>query len=538
MRRIPRSSILDEIFLQNHVRIYLQHGGNLFTESLSASPLLRALLPYCRQGVANWISECLFHSSESSTLDEFPAFEICFLGAVAQGNPEFRTRLKAYLASYRSPFLATGTIYADNLLESIFGKASVLSRFHRLDELESTEFLVALCRTGTPSMLRPFIDTGIKLNYSGFENMLGNAASVGNLDIVYMLIESGANGALALDAFLNFPSKELSDGPFKHLLELLVEKSKPTSFAIPSQDALLSVLKSSRALLTHPEAPEILIRRKVFSVELMEGFCGEVFDCNYMCVAIRKRLGSVVELLLQHEAYANTMSTWSMFSIEYGAASYTEALIQRGADVNFLIGAGKSALQLARSNVTAPHPRIIPHFSNHNYIGPRGAVTAEEDAEILAVVERASHLKAQSTNNMKVHEPSCEVELQFLDQQGEAVLASQNMLEKAFGSLLTYYRRPLIGRHSGYHYYGIRDLWSLSSYEALLMRFFYVLSYVLLLALETIAFIRGHKRVRMPSRSILSAVALLLLAFVWGSSLQTMFPWKPDTGRSVTMQDS
>ena len=525
---------LSEGDLENCIRTYLQHGGNLFTRGLFQEEALQYLLLYHRPGTVKFVSESFFHSSQSLTVDELSSLGICFLGSVARVNPEIRTRLKAYLASYRSPLLAAGTIYAETLLESTFGTASVLRHFHRLEAWHSRLFLAGLCRTGTPSMLRPFIDTGIDLNdKDDFCNMLSNAAAVGNIDIVSILLESGANGALALDPFFLY-GIELSDGLFKHLLELLVESSRPTSFEDMSCDALYAVINSSRALSTHPKAPEVLIRRKVFSDELINCPC-TLYHCSYMCVAIRNRLCSVVELLLQHGAYAKTMSSWLVFSVHCGAAPFTEALVEHGANVNFLDRAGRSALQLARSNVGAPHPRRIPHC---RYTNIHIKITAEQDVETLAVVERAFRLKSQSSDDMTVHEPSSELEPQSYEKV-EAIPASQNKFEKACRALLAYYQRPILGRHSRFRSgYEIRNLWALSFHEALLMRFFYVLSYVLLLVLGILAFIRGDKRVRMPSRTILSAVALLLLAYIWGTSPQTGLPSKPDAGRSFTKQDS
>lgn len=523
---------LVEDVLQDYVPIYGQHGGSLFADMSYCA--LHYLLLYCRPGTADLVGESLFHSPSFLTVDEFSSLGVCFLGSGAQVNPEFRTRLKAYLASYRSPLLAAGAVYADSLFESTFGVASVLRHLHNLDEFTLSKFLVGLCRLGTPSTLRLFIDAGVDVNdYQGWENLLGNAAAVGNLEIVRMLMENGANTALGLTHFIYY-SKELSDVLYKHLLELLVGNARPTSFKDVFYDALLAVLKSSRALLTHPEAPAILFRREVFSFQLLEWPCGEDCLCSYMCWAIRERLGSVVELLLQHGAYANTTSTWLIFSVECGAASCTEALIQHGADVDFRDGAGRSAIQLARSYMTVPHPRIINHFA-WGFWEDRCEVTAEEDAETLAVVERTLGLKPQSTDDLKVHEPSCELEPRSLNEKGDAAPAPQNIFEKAFESLLTLYRHPLLGRHFRCRLdYKIDDLPSLSFYEALLMRFFYVLSYVILLALGILAFIRGDQRVRMPSRTVLSAVALLLLAFIWGPSLQTGLPLKSDTGRSIT----
>ena len=457
--RMRRTLILSDDFLQHCIRIYLQHGGNLLTKGFC---VLWCLLRYCGKGELDWISESCLQSTNGLTVDELSLFGICFLGTVAHVDPEFRARLKACLASYRSPLFAAGNIHGDSLYESTFGIVSVLSHFHRLEGWSSKDFLVVLCRTGTPSMLRPFVDTGIDLNGgSCYSNMLGHAARVGNLDIACMLIEEGANGALALSSFLN-GSKDLPDGLFKHLLELLIENSRPTSFKWLTCDALLSVMRSSRALLSHPKAPEILFCRKVLSDELITCPCTQHFACNYMCVAIRNQVDSVVELLLQHAAYANTTSSWLMFSVECGAVSCTEALIQHGADVSLVDEAGRSALELARSNVTAPHPRIFTHLSGEPYDDIECEVTDEEDAKILAAVERAFELKAQSTKSLEVWGPSCELESKSLNQQGEALPVAQNMFERALGSLFTYYRPALHGHKVAPHYRGIGDLWSLS----------------------------------------------------------------------------
>ena len=485
------SPTFTEDILKHYIWIYLQHGGNLFTGSLVGFLPEDNLLLSFGPGTAGLISESLFHSSEAWTVDELSSSGICFLGAVAQTDPKFRTRLKACLASYRSPLPAASTLCANNLFESTFGTASVLSHFHRLDKWDRRELLCGICRTGTPSMLRPFIDTGIGINHGPKRlNMLGHAAAVGNLDIVCMLIESGANGALALRVFIN-DSEHLANGLYKQLLELLVEKSSPTSFNFLSlsYDSLSAVISSSKALLSHPKAPEILFCRKVLSDGLIKGPCDQHTACNYMCAAIRSRLDSMVELLLQHAAYANTTSSWLMHSVKCGAASCAEVLIRHGANVSFVDESGRSALELAWSNVALHHPR---------FYGPCGGparcargVTAEEDAATLAVVEQALRLKSQSTTTSKEQEPKCIFEVESHDLEDKTTPVPPNIFEKALGILSTYYTPVPRGHRVRPHVRGIGDLWSLSFYEALCMRFFYILSYVLLLAVGIIAVIQG-----------------------------------------------
>ena len=537
--QLQLSPTFAEDILKHYIWIYLQHGGNLFTGSLVGRSPEENLLLRFGPGTAGLISESLFHSSEAWTVDELSSFGICFLGAVAQTDPKFRSRLKACLASYCSPLPAARILYANHLFESTFGTASVLSHFHRLNEGDRWQLLCGICRTGTPSMLRLFIDTGIDINHDPERlNMLGHAAAVGNLDIVCMLIESGANGAGALCVFID-GSEHLSDGLYKQLLELLVEKSSPTYFPDVSDDPLSAVINSSKALLSHPKAPEILLCRKVLNNVLINRPCEKSRECNYMCAAIKNRLDSMVGLLLQHAAYANTKSSWLMHSVKCGAASCTEVLIRHGADVSFVDKSGRSALELARSNVTAPHPRVFTttHCRYYSY-NIRVEVTAVEDAETLAAVERALELKDQSTKSSEVCGPSCGLESQSLNQEDKSTPVPQNKFEKAIGFLSTYYKSGLDEHRVEPYHLGIGDLWSLSFYEALCMRFFYVLSYALILAVGIIAVIQGKKRVLMPSRTIMSALALLLLAFIWGSSLQMNLPSKLDNGRSVTTQNS
>ena len=520
--------------LQESVRVFLQNGGNLFTGGHRQNYVLQDLLGCGGTNTANLISRSLFHLSESWTVDELSSFGICLLGAIAHVDPEFRTRLKECLGSYRSPLLAAGTIYTDSLYESTFGIASVLGHFHRLDSYNSRMLLCTLCRSSTASTLRPFLEIGIDLDHP-VNSMLGCAASIGNLEIVRMLIARGANGALALPNLIKC-GKDLSDGVFNHLLELLVECSRPASFTQMNGDALYSVISTSRALLSHPKVPEILICRKVLSDVLINHPCRESnYECNYMCLAIREKLRSIVELFLQHGLYANTKSAWLMHSIKCGATSCTEVLIQHGADVNFQDGEGQSALQLARSNVASSHPRIRSPCTRDMCYECRVRVTAEEDAATLAVVEQALRLKGQSTDSIKEYHPECGSEVQSHE---KITPVPRNVFGKALEFLSTYYRRPPLRRYSRDRYYEMGDLWSMSFYEALLVRFFYVLSYLLVLAVGVFAVIRGDKRVQMPSRTVLSAVALLLLAYIWGSSLQINLLLKPDTGRSVTEQDS
>ena len=60
-----------------------------------------------------------------------------------------------------------------------------------------------------------------------------------------------------------------------------------------------------------------------------------------------------------------------------------DILIQHGANFTALDGAGRSAIELAKINVCVSHPRKVDYYF----------ITAEDDAEVLAVVEKAFNLR-------------------------------------------------------------------------------------------------------------------------------------------------
>ena len=554
--RVWENVLHDQDLLRNDINNYVKHGGQILT---AQSDIFERFFINDPRGRLDWIPDFLSNSSEPWLIDDFSSLQICLIGTLAHVDAVFRNRLKRELASYRSPASLGRTHFADNLFEITFGTASIENHFRTLDGYQRSKFLSVLCRKGSISMMKIFIDLGVDVHGGYWNwNLLGSAAAAGNMEIVCMLLEAGANGSLALKRFLD-ENKHLSDALFRRLLGMLVENARPTSFE-PVDDPVLSILASRRALHFYPQAPEILLTRKVFSDI---GFGGGTikqaywrsYQYNYMYRAILGKSSSTVDLLLQKGAHANARishsvdckgywfksCTWITFSVMCGAASCADILIQHGADVTALDGAGRSADQLAMTNEFAPHPRSLENWrddSSYNCDPPR-SVTAEEDAETLAVVERAFNLKFRGSRSLLKDyiQLSDEPTLQPPPWQDEPVSIIRKTLEKALGIVLTPTQTRLLCDRLRVLYLAIREFWSLSFYEALLMRLIYVLSYIILLALETLAFIKGHKRIPMPSRSLLSAAAVLMLALVWGSS-QMGVSWGAITAGSKSETDS
>lgn len=512
--------------LRNQLEDYVRHDGKVFT---TQSLAINCVFLIYGSGSIEWIPDCLFSSSEPWLVDDFSSLHICLIGAVALVDAGFRDRLKKELASYRSPAFSNRAQFNDNLFETAFGTAIVESHFHKLEQRELYGFLALLCRTGSSSMVKFFVDMGVDINGGDpWYNLLGHAAAKGNMEVVNMLLEADANTSSALYKFLH-DSDHLSDELFKRLLEILVDKARPASFD-PWQDPFISVLRKSRALVSHPKAPEILLTRNVFSdIGFGRGSCQTHYIKSYMYQAISRRNPSVVDLLLQNGAHANTRisnqfecfgfwfesCTWITCSVMCGAASCADILIQHGADVTALDGSGRSAVQLAKMNAFASHPRFA---INPLEIGIF-AITAEQDAETLAVLERAFNLRFQGTKSLDDHiKLSAALVLQPLPPKDKPWSMLRKTLNKFLGIYLTPTQTKTLHKRLRGLFFEIKKAWSLSFYEALLVRLIYVLSYTLLLGLEILAFTKGHKRFPTPSRSLLSAVAVLMLALAWDST--------------------
>ncbi len=524
-RVLKEKSLEHQEILRNQLQNYLNYHGNVLT---AESSVIASMCRACQFRI-EWVPELLFNASEPLLVDEFSSLQICLIGTLAHVDAPFRDRLKKEMARYRSPDPRGRFSFADDLFETTFGTVTIASHFHKLHRFEKYDFLSTLCRTGSVSMIKPFVDIGVDFDGDSWNtSSLGYAAAAGNVDIVWILLKAGANSSLAICTFLR-NSRRLSEEDFRRILELLVNNARP-ALLNGNDDPLLAIVSSSRALCSYPIAPEILLDRRVYN----KGFFGEEasktwYGYSYMFQAISRRNASVVDLLLQNGARAEVhishyfhcwnhridSCTWITFSVTCGTASCTDILIQHGADVTALDEAGSSALQLAKIHALGPHPRdigFIPKTMQHR-------VTAAEDAETLAVVERAFNLKLQRTKSpeeeINIYD---EVALQPPLRRVKLASALQNIFKYALRIFLTPSQTELLRHHLYHLYHDLRRTWSLSFYEASLMRFLFASSYALLLTLELHAFITGYKRVPMPSKCFLSAVAFLALVLMWGSS--------------------
>ena len=321
----------DQNLLRNHLQDYIMHGGKVFGTRSVASQLL------CmhEMSLIDWIPDFVSKSSEAWLVDDLSALEICLIGTIAHANAVFRDQIKKELASYRSPAFLGQSPFTNNLFETTFGKASIESHFRTLRRHEMSGILFLCSRTGPASMMKLLMGIGIDvLGGDEFGNVLGQAVAAGNMEIVCMLPEAGANSSKAFHLFLSY-SDHLSNTLFKRILEILVENVRPASLT-ESHDPLLAVIKSSRVLHFQPNAPEILFKRRVWTDECFGKGASQVyFEYSYMYQAISRGNAFIVDFLLQNGAHAHAQisqsfhchrewfeqCTWITFSVMSGAAS-------------------------------------------------------------------------------------------------------------------------------------------------------------------------------------------------------------------------
>ena len=528
--------------IESHLHHFLRGGGKF----LSCPDLFKKVMLHHWLGSITSVLEYLFISSEPLLLDDLSSMQRCILGIASHVDARFRDRLKKEIASYRSPYSSNRSNLQESMFEAFFGIDPIVSLFHTLGEEDMYMLLSALCRTGSVSMVNILLDFGIDLNGRDYwSNPLGNAAARGHLDVVHMLLKAGANGALAINCFLT-GSTNLSDHAFKHLLELLVDNSLPFPSTDFFYDPLMDTLNSDRALALHPKAPEILMDRNIVDDDLLGGQSLRIgYWEGYMDLVISKKLPNLVLLLLQrsHQITNPDYNPYYLFdkkcssltmAVQLGSSCCANVLIQDGADITSLDADGRSIIELAKTNAFASHPRFPPkrYLSISLLIeSKRHRVSAKEDHETLAVIKRAFNERFKETMKFEDYvDPVQEVNESLLKPQKEDKSSILHVIEKALRLILTHEQLSILKERLKDSYLNMKQIWSLPFSEALIMRFLYVLSYALLLSIEVTTFVKGKKQLRMPSRKLLSVIALMILPFAWGYLDPSLFASYKTTG--------
>ena len=246
----------DRELYQNFLHDYLSHGGSVLTGKPYVTASVCLKLSFC----ADWIPKLLLNTSEPWLVQDLSSLQICLIGALAHEDPVFCNHLKEILARYRSYTSPGRAVFAENLFQTTFGKASIERHFQALDSLEMYELLSLICRTGSAAMVKLFMSFGLEINGGNWhENMLGNAVAGGKMNIVRILLESGANGFLAIRFFIRY-SQDFSDIFLRNTIEMLIENAIPASIDLWN-DPCLAIFESNRVHRCYPRVFEHLLDR-------------------------------------------------------------------------------------------------------------------------------------------------------------------------------------------------------------------------------------------------------------------------------------
>ena len=248
---------------------FLEHGGTLLGEK---GPLIREIGTRTEGSLntfinMNWIPDLLYRSSEVWLVNDLSSLEICLIGTLAIVDTRFQKHLKKHLMKFQSPFFSNGASNVNSMIRLLSDTASIMSHFHKLQVSERRLFLVNLCGTGSASMMKLYIDTGIdvdKETRSG-RSLLSHAAIAGNTDVVHLLLDVGANAALASAEYIAWNSLVLNE-LCEQMLWLLIEHAQPARLE-ECRDPLEELIRhigSTHNRHPTPELLETMLARKLY----------------------------------------------------------------------------------------------------------------------------------------------------------------------------------------------------------------------------------------------------------------------------------
>ena len=452
----------------------------------------------------DWIVDLCILSSESWIVDDMSSIDICLIGSVVRTDPKSLDRLREYVSSFRSPFLLDRNDITNSQLDLFFGEASLVRHFMELSDSDKSRFLRLLCSIGSAPMLEPFEKLKQFKEHIASGVLLGRSACVGNIDVVHRLLAIGVNGVSAVSEFLfrNCEKSGVDDQVFKTILDTLVGDAKWTPSNGEIAKALFVTLRSPKTLTICPGLVESLLSKGVSCAGLLSRGATPPYE------KFPQSLYRLVEI--------NTFLL--PCAMEHGHPWVVELLLRYGADVTTLARDGNTIIQRAINNDATVHPRAVRGPWKSGVEKPAD-VPSEADSEILNLIRKAFDLRFKGSERFEDYGKPFE-KYESPAPQEKSVFSLRTLLDTVLAS------RQIMALHNGLEsiFPGFSPISSVSFSEALFMRLLFFLSYILLFVHEALAFATGQRRIPMPTRTLLSGIALLLLALHW--SLYSMgFSW-------------
>ena len=511
--------------------LFLLHGGSLFEDKDHYPYDERSLLFGCikgRKGFAG-LSEVLFNESARWLIEDLNPYEVWVISTLAHMDDKFRKRLINYLGSLHSISHPGSTKNGEVLLKAHFNIDSTIAQIGcGPDSKHLWWYFLTIVSWGTPSMLKPFVKRGFDL-YG--EVLIAVASRYRNHEVCRFMLDDDASVTPGLSATLRYD--QLDDEEFKRRVDLLVKQDTNRVLEGRRGTALLYPLQSQKLRSIYQELLGVYLKRRMIDNQRIYGHNDMSIGDSYVfwaihhdwpaalsffldhCVTVNALVGEKFPIYSHYDAQFQSLGdlstfTWLTMAVDLGRPACVDILVKHGGDILLADHYGRTPLGLSRKYADEDHPRR--GLSNawdrfHRFFSPSVWITSEQDAEVLNILESAF---AKLSLDEEAISTLCAVSTESFQP-----LASHEGLSR----VIQWFRK-------GPHFQQLEDvvqrLWykvykhsKLPFREALLFRFGYVVSYLLLFLVEAVILVSHLRSLPQLPKSTLWAGLLLLLAVVW-----------------------
>ena len=467
------------------------------------------------------IPYCLDRYSHSWDVENLSLIDKWLIGVLAFTDAGFRKSLNTHLRTFRSEFGTSLQQWLQYTFDKHFGIKVVKSQVIVASKDDRASFLKIVVEKGTFAMLEPFLDLGRQLMEAcEGTNLLGLAASKGDIAAIDGLIDAGLDGALALPYFLR-ESGSVSQLEFECALSKLLAHAPGihhTLWQFP--DPLIQVLESDRVYKINPALVKMLLDGGYYNFGSIHG-SPKIHPCNsQITVAIENNRPEALALLLEQGIDINSkigdlfacysghtqqlkLCSWLTFAVHQGRPQCVKILLEHGAEIQALDGSGSTAIEIGRRYTSGKYPRPHP-FRSSEWGYENTSISLEEDLETLTILEEAL-TKIRSRSGLQLNGDS-----------SSDVMAKMETKRKIFEALSgfknCFQERCLRGTTQRIMTF-VWHVSSLSSIEYLLMLLGFLAAYTMLLLFEVFSIIYWAK-ISLSELPHVSCIFVLSLVFV------------------------
>ncbi|KAH0565040.1 hypothetical protein GP486_001566 [Trichoglossum hirsutum] len=360
-------------------------------------------LIFSAPGGLSYLQSFLFRYIDLIKFQQMGAMETWILAAIARSVPEFQYRLIKQLEDFRTPPAISSSPPRKLLPILQLDINHQVSEIQQSSLISRTTFVRILSSRGTASMLEPLLQQGLNVNEVRNTPLsyLGEAARTGNHETMSVLLNAGAdiNGGAtftALDALLERWAAMDMTGTDKRIEdEYFMFEQLVNTTGIRSTDALIRA---------------IYLRRDYCIVRLLQaGFGRKANDPSRglyslsgseAVEAIKHNNLRGLQLLIEHGASLEFEDrggyTALLHALDKGHLDLVEALVEGGAKLLQQTSIGLTALDVARENVSAGHPRKPKFLGTFGFTDQMRSVTHKEDLQAYSLLQ--SKLKSGGAN--------------------------------------------------------------------------------------------------------------------------------------------